>query len=194
MRPVRAARRLRRHRRRHVGRHPTAGRGHPGRPDRHPQRRGAGSGSRGDGADHHADRPLRIRPHPAHRGQRSDDGQRSDGDRGTHRRDALATRDPRSQRRRLRLRHRRVAVGTEPAELQQRPTGALPHRRRLDPAPGRRDRARAERRRQRVGGRRQQPRAAGSSWAPNSTAGLWPRTKCPASPSSIRPPPGSTST
>ena len=110
---------------------------------------------RGHGADHDAERSGRLRPHPAH------PGQRSDGDRRAHRRDALAARDPRGQRRRLRLRHRRVAVGAEPAELQQRPAGALPHRRHRHPPRRRPDRARPARRRQRAGGRRQQPRPAG---------------------------------
>ena len=87
------------------GRHPAAGRRHPGRPDRHPQRRAG----RGDRADHHAGRPDRLRPHPAH------PGQRGDRDRRAGRRHALAAGDPRGQRRRLRLRHRRAALGAEPA-------------------------------------------------------------------------------
>ena len=68
VRAVGAARRLRRHRRRHLRRRPAAGRRHPGRPDRHPQRRTG----RGDGADHHAGRSHRLRPHPAHPGPRGD--------------------------------------------------------------------------------------------------------------------------
>ena len=92
-----------------------------------PQRRAG----RGDGADHHPGRPDRLRPHPAH------PGPRGDRDRRTGRRHAVAAGDPRGQRRRLRLRHRRAALGAEPAALRQRPARAVPHRRHRDPARGR---------------------------------------------------------
>ena len=141
-----------------------------------------------DGADHDAERSDRLRPHPAH------PGQRGDGDRRAGRRDALAARDPRGQRRRLRLRHRGAALRTEPAELRQRPAGALPHRRHLDPAAAT---ARPCRPSTSTTARWWPASTTASnwpSWAPSSTAGSSPPTRWPASPSSIRPPPGSTST
>ena len=66
LRAVGAARRLRRHRRRHLRRRPAAGRRHAGRADRDAQRRVG----RRDRADHDGARPHRLRPHPAHPGRR----------------------------------------------------------------------------------------------------------------------------
>ena len=73
---------------------------------------------RGDGADHDAARPDRLRPRPAHPGRRGDRHRRAG------RRHAVAAGDPRGQRRRLRVRRRRAALGAEPAALRQRPAAS----------------------------------------------------------------------
>ena len=82
----------------------------------------------GDGADHDAGRSDRLRPHPAHPGRRGHRHRRAG------RRQPVAAGHHRGQRRRLRVRHRRAALGAEPAALRQRPAGAVPDRRDLDRA------------------------------------------------------------
>ncbi len=125
VRAVGAARRLRRRRRRDLRRRPAAGRRHAGRADRQPT---APNRAAVDRADHDAARPDRLRPHPAHPGRRGHRHRRGG------RRHPAAARHPRGQRRRLRLRHRRAALGAEPAVVRQRPARAVPDRRHLDRA------------------------------------------------------------
>ncbi len=108
---------------------------------------------------------------------------------GANRRDTIAAGNLRSQRRRAR--HRRAAVRTEPAELQQRPTGALPRRHRYLAPDGQTVHASHVDDGALVAGVNNRVRP---SWPPNSTGGWWPLTSWPASLSSTRLPPGSTST
>ncbi len=79
---------------------------------------------------------------------------------------------------------RRAAVRTEPAELQQRPTGALPHRRRHLAPDGQTVHASHVDDSALVAG--VTTASSWLSWPPNSTGGWWPLTSWLASPSSTR--------
>ncbi len=152
------------HRRGHGGRRSPARRGHPRRTRRRARRRVR----RSDGADHDRPGPDRLRPHPSHSGPRGDRHRRA------VRRHAVSTGHLRDQRRRLRLRQRGAALGTEPVAVRQRPTRAVPDRRHLDRprrtatscAPATSTTARWSR-----------ASTTGCSWPtspPNSTAASWP--------------------
>ena len=123
-----------------------------------------------------------------------DPGGAGHGDRRAARRRRGDAASRRGRHQRLRVRRGAAARGAGPADHRQRPGRGVPDRRRRDPrwrrAPGRRGHASRPAR----GRWRQRPGPAGRAQAPRcATASSTPR--CwPASPSSTRPPPGSTPT